>query len=81
MNLLSQINQRQREEQRNQQEFLHGVIVSYRDQNYVVNAMGLSFYAESLTSDRFLVGDRVFMVLGQGTPRILGLQGKDENSI
>ena len=81
MNLLNLIAERQRQESRSQQEFVFGVVTGYSDNSYRVNANGLTYYAESMVTDRLLTGDRVFLVLGKGTPRIVGLQGKDENSL
>ncbi len=76
------ISQRQKEvAEAGAQSFIHGIITGYSANLYSVNALGQTFFAESLTPDRFLTGDRVFMVLGAGTPRILGLQGKDQDSL
>lgn len=80
-NLLNVIANRQREESRPQQDFTFGIITGYDSGSYKVNANGLTYYAESMVADRLLTGDRVFLVLGKGTPRIIGLQGKDENSL
>jgi hypothetical protein len=81
VNLLQMVGERQRSEVRNRQEFQHGVVVGYQENLYRVSANGLTYFAESLSPDRFLAGDRVFLVLGRGTPRILGLEGKDVDAI
>lgn len=82
MNLAQMIGQIQREAvQARRQSFQHGIIITYEQGLYKVNVSGSTYAAESVTGDRFLTGDRVYLALGRGTPRILGLLGKDENSL
>lgn len=81
MNLLNLIANRQRQESRSSQEFVMGVVVGYASNSYKVNALGNTYFAESMITERLLTGDRVFLVLGKGTPRIIGLQGKDQEAL
>jgi hypothetical protein len=81
MNLVRMISERQREQTLvHRQSFQHGRILSYDTGLYRVSVAGTVCNAESITGDRFLAGDRVYLTLGRGTPQILGLLGKDVNA-
>jgi hypothetical protein len=82
VNLARMIAEQQREAVASRrQSFQHGVVTGYDQGQYRVNVTGTLYLAESITADRFLPGDRVYLALGRGTPRILGLLGKDENAL
>lgn len=82
MNIARLIAEQQREAVTSRrQAFQHGVVTGYDSGQYKVNVTGTEYLAESITADRFLPGDRVYLALGRGTPRIIGLLGKDQNAL
>ncbi len=61
------------------QEIVHGTIIVPDRGAFLVVVGGLTYRAESGISADLTAGDRVWIVIGRGAPKIIGLFGKDVN--
>ena len=67
-----------RQRSRSQQALQTGVIIDYDQGKFSVSAGGITYLAETGVGTGLKAGDRVWLVLGRGTPKIIGLLGRDE---
>jgi hypothetical protein len=73
------LRQGQSDRNRPMQEIVHGVIIGPDGGAFQIVVGGISYRAQSGISADLTAGDRVWVVIGRGAPKIIGLFGKDEN--
>lgn len=78
--LFDLINEAQRRNSALDQTVQYGVVIGYDSGLYSVNIANQTTLAESFADRRLLPGDRVVIIVGRGTPKIMGLQAKDAGS-
>jgi hypothetical protein len=62
---------------RHNQEMTQGLVTGVQESLYKVTAGGFTFLCQSGLEDTLNIGDRVWIISGRGTARIVGLMGKD----
>jgi hypothetical protein len=59
------------------QSMTQGVVIGPSGSHYKVSAGGFTFMCQCGLGDPLKAGDRVWIIVGRGTSRIVGLMGKD----
>lgn len=78
-NLFELVRAQVRADQRNhRQDMTQGVVIGAAGSQYKVSAGGFTFFCQCGLGDPLKPGDRVWIIAGRGTARIVGLMGKDE---
>jgi len=77
MPLWDLLNTAQRQNGSLDQHLTYGLIIGLDTGLYLTTIQNQSYHCESLINQRLLPGDRVYVILGRGNPRIIGLMGKD----
>lgn len=80
-NIFEIVQQRQlRDRYQTDQQLTQGVITAVQQGQYQVTIGGVSHLCMAGISESLKVNMRVYVLIGRGTSRIIGLMGKDENA-
>ncbi len=79
MNLFDLLQSPERQSRVGAQAMTHGTVIAADGPRYRITVAGIAYTADAAITD-LRDGDRVWVIMGWGSPKIVGLLGPDQNA-